>query len=44
MRSATILAFFVVCAMNIAPAVAETLRGCFVRVYDKAHLAQHPIR
>jgi hypothetical protein len=28
--------------MNIAPAVAETLRGCFVRVCDKAHLAQHP--
>ena len=44
MRSATILAFFAVCAsaMNIAPAVAESLRGCFVRVYDKAHLAQHP--
>lgn len=42
MRSATTLAFFAVCAMNTAPAVAETLRGCFVRAYDKAHLAQHP--
>jgi hypothetical protein len=42
MRSAKILALLAVCAMNIAPAVSETLRGCFVRAYDKAHLAQHP--
>jgi hypothetical protein len=42
MRPATTLAFLAVCSMNIGAVLAEPLRGCFVRAYDKAHLAQHP--